>query len=613
MNIWIKRLSKFSAYLVFFFLLSACNSLEKSKNIVTEAFESNDKLPQRIAVLPFVSEQDTKENIKTMLRDSVYSHLSSTNYLFVRPQRVAQSLELLNLSSASDYQANAARISKALDADALLLGEILSADVIYAGVAAQVYYEVQVSLVSKTGKLIWQDTFSERSLEGGVSADPFSMLYSLAITAMHVGEENLFAVSDKIGRQVAKAIPQPEGAFETNSLFIGSVIHNATNDILTYGDELKIGIEAPSGLNVSATIESIDEVINLVEVTEGKYMAELPVSNQWNGKDLMLTGFAIDSTGNRARKISTVGLLTIDNSAPEPINGVEAILTQSSATFSWKANEPDLTYTLFDKVNGTRQELAKTKDTKVTIARPHQAFQRYQFEIIATDLAGNTSGVNTLSAVYLPNNAMRAASPLTLAKIPAAISSDLALYKAYSPYILDVNSTVQPGASLFIEPGVTIQFTQGATLEVQGSLYTFGGELIAFEAMNKQLNDQTFIKLNSNSHIELNGFVVDSAGIAVEILQGRPMLNNCQILKSKYSALSIKGVANVSIENCIINGSNTSALVVAQNARLKIRNSKFLNNMPFHIQNSSTYTVDARFNQWQPAADMISILGKVDY
>ena len=613
MNIWIKRLSKFSAYLVFFSLLGACNSLEKSKDIVTEAFESNDKLPQRIAVLPFVSEQDTKENIKTMLRDSVYSHLSSTNYLFVRPQRVTQSLDLLNLSSSSDYQGNAARISKALDADALLLGEILSADVIYAGVAAQVYYEVQVSLVSKTGKLIWQDTFSERSLEGGVSADPFSMLYSLAITAMHVGEENLFAVSDKIGRQVAKAIPQPDGAFETNSLFIGSVIHNATNDILTYGDELKIGIEAPSGLNVSATIESIDEVINLVEVTEGKYMAELPVSNQWNGKDLMLTGFAIDSTGNRARKISTVGLLTIDNSAPEPISGVEAILTQSSATFSWKANESDLTYTLFDKVNGTRQELAKTKDTKVTIARPHQAFQRYQFEIIATDLAGNTSGVNTLSAVYLPNNAMRAASPLTLAKIPAVISSDLALYKAYSPYILDVNSTVQPGASLFIEPGVTIQFTQGATLEVQGSLYTFGGELIAFEAMNKQLNDQTFIKLNSNSHIELNGFVVDSAGIAVEILQGRPMLNNCQILKSKYSALSIKGVANVSIENCIINGSNTSALVVAQNARLKIRNSKFLNNMPFHIQNSSTYTVDARFNQWQPAADMISILGKVDY
>lgn len=613
MNIWIKRLSEFSAYLVFFFLLSACNSLEKSKNIVTEAFESNDKLPQRIAVLPFVSEQDTKENIKTMLRDSVYSHLSSTNYLFVRPQRVAQSLELLNLSSASDYQANAARISKALDADALLLGEILSADVIYAGVAAQVYYEVQVSLVSKTGKLIWQDTFSERSLEGGVSADPFSMLYSLAITAMHVGEENLFAVSDKIGRQVAKAIPQPDGAFETNSLFIGSVIHNATNDILTYGDELKIGIEAPSGLNVSATIESIDEVINLIEVTEGKYMAELPVSNQWNGKDLMLTGFAIDSTGNRARKISTVGLLTIDNSAPEPINAVEAILTQSSATFSWQANEPDLTYTLFDKVNGTRQELAKTKETKVTIARPHQAFQRYQFEIIATDLAGNTSDINTLSAVYLPNNAMRAASPLTLAKIPATISSDLALYKAYSPYILDVNSTVQPGASLFIEPGVTIQFTQGATLEVQGSLYTFGGEAISFEAMNKQLNDQTFIKLNSNSHIELNGFVVDSAGIGVEILQGRPMLNNCQILKSKYSALSIKGVANVSIENCIVNGSNTSALVVAQNARLKIRNSKFLNNMPFHIQNSSTYTVDARFNQWQPAADMISILGKVDY
>ncbi|GBL04572.1 right-handed parallel beta-helix repeat-containing protein [Glaciecola sp. KUL10] len=613
MNIWIKKFNQLSAYFVFLLILSACNSLEKSKDIVNEAFESNKQLPQRIAVLPFVSEEETKDNIKTMLRESVYSHLSSTNYLFVRPQKVTQSLAVLDYSTLNQYQSNVSRISNAVDADALLLGEILSADVIYAGVAAQVYYEVQVSLVAKTGELLWQDTFSERSLEGGVSADPFSMLYSLAVTAMHVGEENLFAVADKIGRQVAKAIPQPAGAFETDSIFIGSVIHNASNTILSYGDELKIGIEAPSGLNVSATIETIDEVFSLQEVTDGKYMLALPVSNQWNGKDLMLTGFAIDSTGNRARKISTVGLLTIDNLAPEPINGVEANLTQSSATFSWQANEPFLTYTIFSKMNGKREQLISTTDTQFTIARPHVPFERYQFEIVATDSAGNASEANSISAVYLPNNAMREASPLTLAKIPALIDSDLALYKSYNPYILDLNSTVVAGASLFIEPGVTIQFTQGATLEINGSLYTFGGEPISFEALNKRLNDQTFIKLNTSAHVEINSFIVDSAGIAIEVLEGRPMLSNCQIINSKYSALSIKGVANVSMENCIINGSNTSAIVVTQNARLKIRNSQFLNNMPFHIQNSSTYTVDARLNQWRPAADMISILGKVDY
>ena len=624
MNIWIDNqrqttltlatvFRRLSMGIFILLMLSSCKSTENSNTFLDEAFSGNQQVPQRIAVLPFTSQEETKDSIKAMLRESVYSHLSATNYLFVRPNKVTQSLAVLNISTAEEFEKNAKRISKALDADAVLLGEIISADVIYAGVAAQVYYEVQMSLITSSGDVIWRDTFSERSLEGGVSADPFSMLYSLAITAMHVGEENLFAVSDKIGRQVAKAIPQPEGSFETDSLFIDSVIHNATNSVLSYGDELKIGIEAPPGLSVSATIESIDEVFSLKELSDGKYMIELPVSNQWNGKDLMLTGFAIDSTGNRARKISTVGLLTFDNSAPEAITNVATTLTQSSASFSWQAKEAGLDYTLFSKVDGRTEQLAQTQETSFTVSRPHTPFESYQFEIIASDSAGNKSKASLITAIYLPNNAMRAASPLTLAKIPQQIDSDLALYKAYSPYIIDQNSIVSSGASLFIEPGVTLQFTQGATLEIQGSLYTFGGSPIVFEALNKQLNDQTFIRLNTNAHVEMNGFLIDSAGIAIEILQGRPMLNNCQLLKSKYSALSIKGVANVSIDNCIVNGSNTSAIVVAQNARLKIRNSQFLNNMPFHIQNSSTYTVDAQFNQWKPAADMISILGKVTY
>lgn len=574
--------------------------------------DSESKLPQRIALMPFTSLDDVSDDVKTMLRESVFSHLSSTNYLFVRPQEIDQRTILLDNIDSVTY-ADAPLLTGLLDADAILIGTIVSSDVTYVGVAAQIYYKVQMSLVDSNGSVIWTDVFSERSIEGGISADPFSMLYSLAVTAMHVGQENLFAVADKIGRQVATSIPQPEGIFTLRNLFIESVIHDGVNKTLNYGDTLKVGIKAPANLTVNVSIDSINELFNTKETELGTYFADIPVNSKWNGKDLMLTAYVVDKLGNRARKISTLGLLNFDNKAPLELKDLSANLRANELEIKWSKQENGLNYLVYEVLNSTPTLLAETQTTSLSVNKEHQAFSTYQYAVVAVDKAGNKSPISTINTQFLPTNVLKQTAILTKAKLPNVIQADTRLVKQYSPYLIDNTTLVKDNAILFIEPGVVLEFSQTGKLHIQGSLNTFGLAPIQFVSMNGKTNDQTFITLDSDRHIELNGFTIQNAGIAIEALKGKPLVSNCELIDSKYTALSLLNTANMKLDGCKINGSNTSAIVVANNARLTIKNSELLNNFPFHIQNSSTYSVDARQNQWQPAADVMTILGNVQY
>lgn len=588
------------------------SSKKSTPKVSKEAPEDESVLPQRIALMPFGSQQEVSDEIMFMLRQSVFSHLSSTNYMLVRPQEVDQRI-LLHDKRKNFSVADVPVLTSLLEADAIIISNVISSDVTYVGVAAQIYYKVEVSLVSKSGKVIWSDIFSERSIEGGFSADPFSLLYSLAVTAMHVGKENMFAVADKIGRQVASSIPQPEGAFTLRNLTIESVIHDGTNKSLKYGDTLKVGVKAPPNMLVNLSIENISELFNAKETEPGTYFIDIPVNSKWNGQDLLLTAYVLDQMGNRARKISHLGLLNFDNKAPAPVSDIQLDLLSETLSISWHHSENNLNYSVYEIVNNQRVLIQETSAKKLTLAKQHEAFKNYEFAIVATDKAGNTRNEVRVNADYLPFNTLKQSAIIVKSKLPLHIKVDSRLTKKHSPYLVDSTVTVASNSMLFIEPGVVLEFTQTGTLEVQGSLSTFGLTPVVFKSINDSQQDQSFIKINTQRHVALDGFVMINAGIGIEVIKGKPKLQNCEINNSNYSALSISRTANVEADNCNISGSNTSAVVVADSARLSIKNSQFSNNFPFHIQNSSTYSVDARNNQWQPSADAFTILGNVKY
>lgn len=590
----------------------------RTKGVVTQTNndstknEDKPRLPQLLALMPLTSSSNVDQENLEMMRESIFNHLSSTNFLFVRTNEVDQRIQLLNQKGGFSAQ-DAEFLTGLLDVDGILLAEIVSSDITYVGVASHIYFKVDIKMVNEKGAIIWQDTFAERSLEGGVGADPFTLLYSLAVTALHAGKENVFAVTDKIGRMIATSIPQPEGAFTQHGLYIDSVVHDASNKSLKYGDVIKVGVKAPSNHSVNIAIEGINQLFNTRETSTGAYFVDIPVDKNWDGQDLMMTAYLVDKMGNRARKISSLGLIEFDNTEPQPPSEAYIELAEGEVRIYWEAPEPNLEYLLYSVVNDEKQLINSTRGSRVIMPSNLVPFSQYSYELVAKDKADNQSQPVQLTSLFLPNNAIKQAKVVSTGRLPQFINQDSRLTKANSPYLIDDITTIARNAMIFIEPGVIIEFTRSGSLNILGGVTTFGASPVIFRSLNSNQSDHTFITLNSQRHLELNGFRVTNAGIGIEVLAGKPMISNGEIINSKFSALSIQNQANVAARNIVINGSNTSAIVVANDARLSIKQSQFMNNLPFHIQNSSTYTIDATNNQWEPAADMMSVLGKVKY
>ena len=102
-----------------------------------------------------------------------------------------------------------------------------------------------------------------------------------------------------------------------------------------------------------------------------------------------------------------------------------------------------------------------------------------------------------------------------------------------------------------------------------------------------------------------------SGGIGIAIKSGQPLLEAIEIIGSKFTAVMIEGEANVTLRHCLIDGSNTSGVVVSDFAKLKVNDCTIRNNFPFHIQNASSYEIDATGNTWDPAASATNLLGKI--
>jgi TolB-like protein len=615
MNMINKRLLGSASVLVTLLILgnlSGCSQTpKKTAQILEKNAAESVTLPNSIAILPFTN-STKQENAPQMLRKTLFGHLATTNYQFAHLQQIDNQLAVINTDKALSSK-DAAMLTTMFDVDALIFGEVLSYQTIYAGLVAHINFEVRMSLVSKSGELIWTDEFSQMSTEGSIGSTPWSMLYGLVVTAMHLDDENLFAVADKLGREIAEAIPQPKGFKGPSQSMIESVIHGAHGKFLKYGEKLNVGIKGSPNKNASVSIEGINQIFNLNEVEPGVYLADIDIDNRWNGKDLLLTGYLTDSLGQVSKAISPAGLINIDNITPNPVTLIKLSSNTGTLHLEWQASEPDVRYEISQILNDEKELLAVTKKNQLSFNYNWKPFEMVNIEIIAIDSAKNKSEVKRLSDTIYPFAAISDAVQIKQSRLPAKLAGQVLLKKRYGPYFVDQNVVLAQGSSLYIEPGTIIEYANQGNLQIMGSLYLFGQDPVLFRPISQGLTAQTFLTLNSSEHVQLQGFQIKGAGIAIDVLKGKPLISDCLLENSQYSALVLSNMASVLLDNCHINGSNTSALVVKDQSRIKVTNSKFSNNMPFHIQSSSVFSIEAKSNQWSPEASPMSILGNVRY
>jgi hypothetical protein len=585
-------------------LLVSCSMSSKGTLAITSPIRTlenktageQDKLklsdtPKVIAISQ-LSNSTTSIDASSLLRDILQSHLSNKNFQLVHTKEV----DLKNPENKLSPQ----QLAQTLGADAVVIGEVVEYERFYAGVYAHIKLGVEIALISKDGKTLWEKKEVITSKAGGISTTPWGILLNAALAAQHLEDKNLFAAADELGRSIASEFPEPRGYIGKVLPNIEMVIHDGANKWLKYNDNLSVGVKGQAGIRAILDIEGIGS-FDLKEQYPGFYKANIIIDKRWNGEQKIITGKLIDNSGQITQMISTTGLVNFDNQKPTNIEQLKVdFATIDEVKLSWKSNNQEkVKYKIM--MTSPQSNLAElirfTKETNITILGDFEAFKTLEFTVVALDQAENESIKRVLTTKVYP---IKLTNTATLSStLSGSYQGINVLSKEKSPYIITSNTVFTKGSTLIIEPGVKVKFRQGAGITVQGFAYFWGktkksSKSIIFENESRLSPSKKFLTLDSSKTIEINGLHLKNSGIAIEIKSGSPRFEHLYSDNAKYSALTIHGHANVKISNCQLNGSSTSAIVLSGRSRLALDDCNFINNQPFHIQNSSVYPVVAK-------------------
>lgn len=546
------------------------------------------EIPKVIAIAQ-LSNSTSSIEASSILRNILQSHLSNKNFQLVHTKEV----DLKNPENKLSPQ----QLAQNLGVDAVVIGEVVEYERFYAGIYAHIKLGLEIALISKDGKTLWKKKEVITSRAGGLSTSPWGLLLNAALAAQHLENKNLFAAADELCRSIANKFPEPEGYIGTSSPIIDMVIHDGANKWLKYNDRLTVGIKGQKGLRAILDIENIGS-FDLQEQDPGFYKADIIVDKRWHAEQRVITGKLIDGSGQITQMISTTGLVNFDNKKPDKVSQLRVdFATKDEAKLSWKNNNKDsVKYKIImaSEDNSFVETSHTTQESSITISQNFGAFKSLSFSVTSIDQAGNESDKTSIKTKTYP---------IKLGKT-TTLSSNLAGYyqginvlsKKNSPYIIASNTIFTKDSTLIIEPGVSVKFKKDSSITLHGLAYLWGktdhsSQNIVFENESSLSPTNKFLILDSSKTIEVNGLHLKNAGVAIEIKSGSPRFNHLYSDNAKYSAITLLGHANVKINNCKLNGSSTSAIVLSGRSRLALNQCRFINNQPFHIQNSSVFPV----------------------
>jgi len=546
----------------------------------------------KIIAIARLSNSTTSIEASSLLREILQSHLSNKNFQLVHTKEV----DLKN----PDNNLSPQQLAQTLGVDAVVIGNVIEYERFYAGLYAHIKLGVKIELISKEGKTLWKKKEVITSRAGGISTTPWGILLNAALAAQHLEDKNLFAAADELGRSIANKFPEPGGYIGTTLPNIEMVIHDGANKWLKYNDNLTVGIKGQAGLRAILDIEGIGS-FDLKEQEPGFYKTDVIVDKRWNAEQKVVIGKLIDNKGQITQMISTTGLVNFDNVKPTGVNLLKVdFATIDEVKLSWKSNNQEqVEYKVL--VSSPENNLAKTanitKENSIIIPGNFEAFTTLNFSVIALDHAKNESIKAEVSANVFP---IKLANTTILSStLSGSFHGVNILSKENSPYIVASNTVFTESSTLIIEPEVIVKFKKGTSITVQGLAYLWGNtkqrsKNIIFESESALSPAKRLLTINSTKTIEINGLHLKNTGVAIEVKSGSPRFDHLYSDNAKYSALTINGHANVKISNCQLNGSSTSAIVLSGRSRLALEHCKFINNQPFHIQNSSAFPVIAK-------------------
>jgi len=191
-------------------------------------------------------------------------------------------------------------------------------------------------------------------------------------------------------------------------------------------------------------------------------------------------------------------------------------------------------------------------------------------------------------------------------KLGGAIKSDTYLILSHSPYRVVKDVIIDGGATIYIEPGVVIEFEQKTSLIAEdGGIIARGTKEnpITFTAaasspMPGFYNNAVRLAKKTKVNSSFAYCVIKYATTAFDIYAGAPEISYCQIMNSSQNGVFCRNDATPALLfNTFAENQGEGAIKCVGMANPKINNNNFLGNT-VAIQSFSTIYIDARNNWW---------------
>ena len=426
------------------------------------------KPPRRIAVLPALGDA-TKEH-KDDVRMAVHNNLSSKAFELLKPFEVDEALIALRQTDGLVLEtASPETLAKKLDVDGLLFLDVPAVSKIYVGAYAQQTVQTQLKLYAlNKNAMVWEKTSSETEREGGISLNVLSMI-ATAVTSTFVLTDGVRrTLIDRLARSVTADIPTPEGARgSVPPPRIETALSNAFEGPFHSGDEVKVAMTAEPG--VAATFSLGARIVRqkLEEKSPGQYLGRYVVQEGDNAEQLLMTIQVVRPRDRATLEWRVAGSVGLDTVPPAAVTALRGRPVREGLRINWEApataeklrfqlEKADATG-VFKPVGDT--EVSEWLDTSV------EPGKSYFYRVTAVDAAKNRSSVAQQRVTHV------ATGPT---KVVGDIAEDTTWYALASPYLVDGALRVLPAAALHLEPGVVVEFSPKASIEVLGRLDAAG-------------------------------------------------------------------------------------------------------------------------------------------
>ena len=605
------------------FLLGSC-AVSTTDTVVTlpalqtgstdEKSRNTSDLRTTVAIVPFQN-KTTSEFAYRVVRRTMFNHFSSKNYRMLHWQDVDRRLALAGLDTPAAIQAkSSSELMNLLGVDGLMYGDITHYDKKFAAVYAQVAVGVELKFVGDKAGTIWEVKDVQKSHAGGVSTTPVGLLLNALVAAKHIyGDINLYRAADELGRDLAKQMPDPANLSQKRKPAIADVVHSGAGQYLSYGDELEVVLMGDPGLNAVASVDGMG-LINLTETTPGNYQGSIKIDRGINTEAVSVVGRLQDSFNQTSSWVSPYGLVTIDNTPPSSVRDATAISLDGALQLNWRS-PGDMDIAKYQITTAMTETGALTRPIETENSEYRfeglTNFKPVYLSIKAVDHAGNKGPGQRFEATAAPDRRYGQATILTGA-LPTVISGINKLTPAGNPHQINNATRIDTGGVLLVAPGVKFELSRNAKISVLGELHIMGNSTAPVIVTDRSGQGfDNFLTIQTSQPVTVDYLNVDGAGIAVDVTAGSPLISNSVFTNNQFNGMTISGSARPTIRNCIISDAQAAGLIISGQAQPKLENNQFSNNQPFHLQNGSTLQLDARDNNWEPAASNMTILGDV--